>query len=382
VTGETSPLRGMRSLVGCALALAVLSWGVAAAPASAQVPREFWGVIPINNLSAQEINKMGAANVGTLRQLVLWPEIEPSRDNYNWSYLDFLVAGAAANGIEILPFPYGTPSWVKVKCRKLGRKKCVRVPPLSKDGRAAWIDFLQDFVGRYGPQGAFWTDTTDAYDPPYLPITEVQVWNEPSSQTYWQPKPKPKQYGALVKISHDAIAAVDPGVQIVLAGLFPSPELGEQYRFTKFLQKLFQVKGIGDYFDIAAFHPYARTIARLRNQITTIRQVMSRGGVGGKPLWITELGWGSAPPVANRPLIKGVEGQRDHLISGFELIESNRNQWNLAGVIWYSWRDPGIEYGNCPFCSSSGLLERNGDPKPSWFAYLGFTGGTDMPLSP
>jgi hypothetical protein len=377
----------MRGLVGCALALAVLSWGVAAAPASAQVPREFWGVIPINNLSAQEMNKMGAANVGILRQLVLWPEVEPSRDNYDWSYLDFLVASAAQNGIEILPFPYGTPSWVKVKCRKLGKKKCLRVPPLSSDGRAAWSDFLQDFVARYGPRGSFWSDPTDAYDPPFLPITRVQVWNEPSSQTYWQPKPKPKQYGTLVKISHDAIAAVDPGVEIVLAGLFPSPELGEQFRFTKFLAKLFRVPGIENYFDIAAFHPYARTIARLRNQISTIRRVMSRGGAGAKPLWITELGWGSAKPQKgrkgkDRPLIKGIEGQRNLLTSGFQLIEANRTQWNLFGVIWYSFRDPGVTYGNCPFCSSSGLLERNGEAKPSWFAYLRFTGGTDLPLTP
>jgi polysaccharide biosynthesis protein PslG len=332
-------------------------------------------MISIVDPSVEEFERMGRGNVGTLRLLVQWPDVEPSPDEYDWEALDYYVATAAANGIEVFPFPYGTPSWAGVNCAGLDPETCERVPPLTEPARTAWTDFLQDFVGRYGPQGTFWSDPDDAYDPPYLPITEVQVWNEPSSQTYWRPKPKPKQYGSLVKISHDAIAAVDPSIQIVLAGVFPSPELGEQFRFTKFLEQLYDVKGIKRYFDAAAFHPYARTIKRLKNQIKTIRQLMRQGGVGSKPLWISELGWGSAPPFENRPLIKGIEGQRMMLDESFQLLEAMRSRWRLAGVIWYSFRDPGFELELCPFCSSSGLFDVNGEPKPSWFSYTQRTGG-------
>jgi len=352
--------------------LAVLLAAVAAPSATAQVPRDFWGVLPISHPSPEEFQRMGRANVGTLRLLVKWPDVEPTPDGYDWSVLDYYVTYAAENGIELLPFLYGTPGWAGVNCAGLDPQTCERVPPLTGQARAAWTDFLQDFVTRYGPQGAFWSETSE----PYLPVTKIQVWNEPSSQTYWRPTPKPKKYGALVKISDEAVAAVDPSVQIVLAGVFPSPELGKQTRFTKFLEALFDVKGIGLHFDIAAFHPYAPTVKRLKQQIKVVRKLMRKGGVGGKPLWITELGWGSAQPFENRPLIKGIEGQRMLLEQSFQLLEQSASKWNLAGVVWYSFRDPGFGFEGCPFCESAGLFDVAGNPKPAWFSFVQETGGS------
>ena len=379
----TVPGTRRRGLLLLTAVLAALSFGSAAPAASAQgpqAPRSFYGVIPIDNLSVSEINKLGAANVGTLRQLVLWPQVEPQRDSYDWSYLDLLVGNAARNGIEILPFLYGTPRWAGVKCGRLNKERCQRVPPLKpKKARRAWSDFLVDFVARYGPQGTFWAENPSN---PFLPISRVQCWNEPSSKTYWEPRPQPKAYGTLLKLCNKAVASADPSVKIVTAGLFPSPELGKEFRFVNYLDELFDVRGIGRHFDEAAFHPYARTIVRLKNQIRTMRKEMRQGGVGKKPLWVSELGWGSAPPVDNRPLIKGIEGQKTLLEQSFRMLTDSQARWKLAGVIWYSFRDPGFDYANCPFCSSSGLLEGNGAPKPAWFSLLQFTGGTDVPLSP
>ena len=221
------------------------------------------------------------------------------------------------------------------------------MPPLTKSAKAAWTDFLQDFVTRYGPNGAFWSEHPTI---PYVPVTKVQIWNEPSSQTYWRPRPKPKKYGALVKLSNAAIDAVDPTVQTVLAGLFPSPEL-KNTDYTTYLSTLFKVKGIGKAFDIAAFHPYAKSVGLLKKQIKTMRKLMRKGHVGGKPLWITELGWGSAPPIDNRPLIKGPEGQKQLLEQSFPLLEQNASNWNLAWVVWYSFRDPATASRAAPSAS-------------------------------
>jgi hypothetical protein len=362
-------------LVGCAALAALAAAAVTASSAQAQAARDFWGMISIVDPTVEEFERMGQGNVGTLRLLVQWPDVEPSPDQYDWEALDYYFANAAANGIEVFPFPYGTPAWAGVNCAGLDPETCERVPPIRGAARAAWVDFLQDLVGRYGSQGTFWSNPNDSYNPPYVPVREVQIWNEPSSQTYWRPTPKPKQYGTLVKVSHNAIAAVDPSVQVVLAGVFPAPELGEQFKFTRYLEQLYAVKGIKRFFDSAAFHPYARTIKRLRNQIKTVRRLMREAGLHNKPLWISELGWGSAQPYENRPLIKGIEGQRAMLEEGFALLERMRAPWRLAGVIWYSWRDPGFELDLCPFCSSSGLFDVNGAPKPSWFSYVQRTGG-------
>jgi len=361
----------------------MLACTVAPAAASAEVPRSFWGVVPINDLSTSEVERMGNGNVGTLRLLTMWPAIEPTPGSQEESYLDFVVANAASNGIEVLPFLYGTPNWVKgVDCHGLNSDLCQRVPPIgSKQAKDQWRGFLADIVGRYGPQGTFWTDTSDAHNPPYLPITQWQIWNEPSSQTYYRPRPKPRGYATLVKMSHDAIKAVDPEAAVVLAGLFPAPEGGARFRLEPYLRDFYSVRAIGKYFDSAALHPYARTLNGLKHQISNVRGLMRRGGVGGKPLWISEVGWGSDPPVANRPLIKGIDGQRELLEKSFRLLADRRGRWNLAGVIWYAWRDPGYGYENCPFCSSAGLFNENGSPKQAWNSYVEITGGDPDPAA-
>ena len=325
----------------CAAALACLASAAAPASASAELPRSFWGVVPINKLSSSELDLMGAGQVGTLRQLVMWPTVEHKPGSYDWSDLDFVVANAARNGIEVLPFVYGTPSWVKVDCHGLSDELCQRVPPLkSNEAKNAWSGFLTALVGRYGSQGSFWTDTSDSYDPPYVPITKWQIWNEPSSQTYYRPHPDARGYAALVKLSDKAISAADPGAEVVLAGIFPAPEGGKKFKLAPFLKSFYSARGIGKHFDIAALHPYARTINGLKSQIDNVRRQMRRGGAGNKRLWITEIGWGSDPPVANRPLIKGIDGQRE--------FSSARSSCSPTGPGRGTWRASSGTHGATP----------------------------------
>jgi hypothetical protein len=296
--------------------------------------------------------------------------------------MDSLVAGAAEHGIEVLPFLYGTPAWVKgIKCKGLSADECTRVPPLRGKARAAWIGFLRAIAGRYGSGGSFWSDQTDAYDPPYLPITRWQIWNEPSSQTYYRPRPDAAGYAKLVKVSHDAIAGVDPGAQIVLAGVFTAPEGGPRYRIAPYMREFYRVRGVVKHFDIAAVHPYARTIEGLRKQIKNVRNTMRRGRAASKPLWITELGWSSDSPGPG-PLLVGPQAQGDLLAQAFDMLAAQRGAWNLAGVSWYSWRDPGYGYSNCTFCAGSGLLAADGSRKAAWHAFVAATGGSPEPPPP
>src|SRR5688572_15064878 len=321
-----SPRRISAGRAARAAAIAVLAFAAALpATASAAVSREFWGVVPISDLTASEFDRMGAGKVGTMRQLVLWPAVEPRSGQFDWSYLDFVVANSAENGIRVLPFLYGTPNWVKgVDCRGLTDELCQRVPPVSPKASGQWADFLRAIVGRYGSSGTFWTDTSDAYNPPYKPILEWQIWNEPSSQTYYRPKPKVKGYAKLVKVSHDAITEVDSEAEIVLACVFPEPEGGKRFRLEPYLTDLYRQRGLPKHFDSAALHPYARTINGLKKQIKNVRRIMRRAGVAKKKLWITEVGWGSDPPVANRPLIKGEQGQKELLEQSFGLLADRR----------------------------------------------------------
>jgi hypothetical protein len=370
-------VRRLSALAACVVAVAL----GAAVPAGASnhLPRDFFGVVPILELTDADLDRMGAGKVGTVRHLTLWQAIEPVRGAYDWRYMDYLVAGAAEEGISVLPFLYGTPSWVKgIKCKRLSAEECTRVPPLSGKARASWAAFLRAIVARYGSGGSFWTNGSDQYDPPYVPITRWQIWNEPSSQTYYRPKPDPEGYAKLVKFSHDVITGVDPGAEIVLAGVFTAPEGGPRYRIAPYMHDFYGVRGVVKHFDIAAVHPYARTIEGLSKQINNVRRVMRRGRAAAKPLWITELGWSSDAPGPG-PLLVGPQAQRDLLAQSFDLLARQREAWNLAGVSWYSWRDPGYAYANCTFCAGSGLIAADGTMKDAWHAFVAATGGTPEP---
>ena len=382
--GKRAGGRSRRAMLAAVAVVVALAAAAVPAGASTHAPRDFWGIVPILDLSKGEIDRMGAGNVGAARQLVLWAAIEPRPDEFDWRYTDLLVANAAQNGIEILPFLYGTPRWVKsVDCKGLSEEVCRRVPPLSPRARRHWADFLRAIVGRYGSTGTFWSDTTDSYDPPYLPITAWQIWNEPSSKTYFQPRPDAEKYAKLLKLSSGAIRGLDPAAEIVLAGVFTVPEGGYKYRLKPYLSEFFRVRGIGKHFDIAAVHPYARTVASLRKQIGNARGVIRRAGLSKKPMLITELGWSSDPPSPEGPLLVGEQGQSDRLEEAFEMLAARRVTWNLAGIFWYSWRDPGYAYANCTFCRASGLFHADGTPKPAWHAFVEATGGhPDVPAPP
>jgi hypothetical protein len=365
----------MRLRLGVAALLGALSLTLAPASASA-VPRDFYGVTPINDLTGSDIDRMGRANVGVLRLTTLWREFEPNPGEYDFSRLDGVVGQAARNGIRVLPFPYGTPSWVEKDCTGLSESQCERVPPLAtENARNQWQQFLRALAGRYGPGGAFWQENPDI---PAVPITEWQIWNEPSSPTHWQPAPNASRYAQLVKLSHAAITEVDPGARIVLAGLFATPQgdAESQNVAWKFIGRVYKSKGIEKAFDAIALHPYSPNLEGIEIQVEKALSKIKKNKDTGTEILITEIGWGSDPPSGDKPLIRGPEGQAKLLKKSFKLLRSHRNKWNIGGVVWYAWQDPGFLLEGCSFCSSAGLFEEDGAAKPSLQSFVSFTGGT------
>ena len=173
-------------------------------------------------------------------------------------------------------------------------------PPLDRPRDVqAWRKFLGAAVARYGPGGSYWaTDYRQQYDARPLPIHFWQVWNEPNLKKFFNPAGSNQQsawkYARLLRISHNAIKSEDPGARIVLAGNPGYPPSGG-LRAWDFLNALYRVPGVKHHFDAAALHPYASTLDGLRQQLQLFRGVMRRHGDRETPLWITELGWGSAP---------------------------------------------------------------------------------------
>ena len=367
-----------RATAACVCQLAVLAvWAPGAAALPTSPFPEFFGVSPATQLEIAEIDRIGNSGAATIRSPFYWPSIEPDPpsesdagplpplpgpgpESKRWQRTDELVRNAAEREIRVLPFVYGTPSWVASDPQR---------PPLdSEEARAAWQDLLGDLVGRYGPRGNFWAENPEL---PKIPITAWQIANEPNSAVFWSPSPSPAEYAELLQLSSAAIRSADPGAAIVLGGMFGTPARGIDA--WDFLDELYRVPGIADTFDAYALHPYAPNLKGIKAQIGLVRDVLRRFGDRKLPLLITEIGWPTDGPQGYN-LVKTLEGQKRLLAKAFRLLLKERRRWNLERVIWYTWRDNDVQ-PNCAVCRYSGLFTSALEPKPAWRKFAQFAGG-------
>jgi hypothetical protein len=363
----------------CLAALGCGSDGQGNEPApAADVPRTFFGVDPQGDVGAEDLDRMGAGNVGTLRILLPWNGLDPTpkEDDIDLSAVDPVVLGAAQNGIQVLPFIFGTPDWVADgldgdNCAQGAPGSCATFAPRSDAALAAWKDFVGKMVDRYGPNGAFWAEHTDVQP---MPIRTWQIWNEQNSSTFFAPAPDPRAYDAMLSSAADAIYKRDDGAQVMLGGMFQTSGQKGSILAPAFLRDLYGLDS-GDDFDVVAAHPYAHSLANIEEQVRLMHDEIQRAGDDAK-LWVTEVGASSAD--GSNPLELGEEGQADLLRSAFDLFINKRLEWDLQGVIWYAWRDAAEGSSViCDWCANAGLFPADSlDPKPAWAAFVSFTGGT------
>jgi len=346
------------------------------APAAVSVPKDFFGVDPGVATDAQDFQHMPNAGVETVRTGLSWSSVQPEQGPLNWRVADVRVAQLAGNGMEFLPVLASTPAWIATP---------PATPPIGSQAIEAWTQFLKAAVARYGPGGTFWQPAEGGGPSPFhslchcdadpMPISSWQVWNEPTLSHYFNVSSPVQSYAKLLQVSHDAITSVDPKAQIVLAGVPGFGTKGSENAW-QFLGELFRTLGNGDDFDVVALHPYARSTSQLELEIKKVRAVMNENGDGAKPLWITELGWGSGPP-DRFGFNKGTQRQAQLLTQAYSLLLRDRASWHLDRVYWFEWRDPPPSSElSCSFCGSAGLLQNDRKPKPAYDAFTQFTGGS------
>jgi hypothetical protein len=362
-------VHGWSSVAIVLAALAVLA-GWLLAPSTATAARsEFFGIVQGPSLDEHDLQGMAAAGVRTNRFVLNWGWIQPDPGSFRWGSLDRFIGRLASHGIRPAPALWGNPDWVYGSAAR---------PPLNGQPARAWQLFLGQRAARYGAHGSYWVDgfrqRYGAHAAP-LPIRSWQIWNEPNLPKYFAPRPSPREYARLLQISHEAIKNRDPGARIVLAGM---PGHGEMEAWD-FLDGLYSVNGIKARFDAAALHPYARGLHRQSQHIARVRAVMSNHGDQATPLWLTELGWGSAP--ADRfGVNKGPEGQAQSLSGSLKLVLRHREAWNVERLFWFHWRDPQrSRAGPCSFCASAGLLTFKRTAKLAYPKFLGFTAESTPP---
>jgi hypothetical protein len=353
----------------------VVAAALGATPSASAVPANFWGVVPQAPPSVEQLQRLKAGGVDSMRIPISWSSVQPVKGGvWNWSDADALIKTAAAAQLNILPFLSSAPVWAVPIDRRFGSSAFLPVRTGSQ--RSGWKRFVTQAVLRYGPNGTFWSENPSL---PRKPIRVWQIWNEPNFK-YFVARPNPAEYGKLVTLSNAAIKAVDPGARIVLGGLFARPieatfhkNPPQAYFAADFLAQMYaSTPGVKAKFQGYALHPYTGSWKNLSSRIEEVRRVLKLNHDAGKALYITELGWSSEPPQPHNSFAKGVAGQARELKGAFRLFVAKQRLWHLQQVDWFSIGDAA---GLCNFCGGSGLFGDGFIPKPAWRAYVQFAGG-------
>jgi aryl-phospho-beta-D-glucosidase BglC (GH1 family) len=360
VTHATGPPPHSIQLRSVKTAIALLALTAALlAPAAAQaLPSTFFGIAPQTPLTEADTSYMRAARIGAVRWPINWATVQPTaKGGYDWSSVDPAVEAARKRGLQVLPFIYGTPSWIAPQQTTL--------PIDNARAMRAWLAFVRAAVQRYRPEG----------------VHMWQVWNE-ANFFYFAYPASPSRYARLLEPTYTEIKKDDPSATVILSGLFGNPDQGGSKGMdaTKFLSALYRVPGIKGYFDGVALHPYAFHVDDLEALTEEMREVVVENHDPSAALYITEMGWGSQNDPNVVAFEQGIQGQARELRKAYRFLIANRLRLNLQGTYWYSWKD-NPEYTACNFCDSVGLFRAGSGfkPKPAWKAFVALTGGRARP---
>jgi hypothetical protein len=306
-------------------------------------PRSFYGVMGSTDPDPTEIARMGAGRVGTLRINLVWGAVQPSAGApYDWSHYDAIIGAAAQQGIRVLATVSSSPAWVAP------RSNYPPTGPFIAPFRA----FVQAAAQRYASNVTYW-----------------QLWNEMNSPSFWFDQPSPSQYVNLLKVFNSGVKSGNPRAKVVLGGLFRTPQLPGSIPLVRYLPGIYKAGG-KRFFDAVSVHPYANAPKDALRAVKQTRKIMDRFKDTKARLWITEIGWatgGNPSPLTVSPDIQAAD-----LTRSYRLLAKTRKRLKLTGAIWYSWRDlPGLIWFN-----HTGLFDETLNPKPSWYAFVGLTGGS------
>lgn len=226
--------------------------------------------------------------------VVTWPDLEPSKGQWQFQRLDNYVALAQQHGTGLLLPLAMTPSWAAA------RPLSTAEPRDLED----WRNYVRTIVTRYKGR-----------------IQAYEIWNEPNLPDFWTGNID--QMLALTKEASAIIHRVDP--QAIVVSPSPTTDYGIPW-LVEFLKK-----GGGQFVDVIGYHFYLIPNTKLPEEmlpvIQRVRQVISESGSGNKPLWNTEMGW-----------LAPAQFDSEEVAAGF-LARAFILGWaaGLQRFYWYAW---------------------------------------------
>jgi hypothetical protein len=326
--------------------------------ATTEPPSPYAGRVGVNGLdfffpdrAPADLARLSGAGLFHLRENFWWDDLEPRPGRFDWEPADALMAEAARVGVEVLPILDYSAEWAS--SAPPGAADPIFHPP---EDPADYARFAGAVVERYGPGGEFWSERPDLVP---VPITAVEIWNEPWLDTFWLPRADPEEFAGLAVLAARAIEAENPEVEVLIDGS-ARRDVGDAPWIRQVLQARPELVELVDAY---AVHPYTGMEELERTRAVTAALDAE------KPLWVTEIGWSTATDADGNLL--------EHA------VDEDTQADNLEAAVTTAFDEHGVErlYVYTDTCDEPGpatdslegyfgLCRADGTPKPAWDALL------------
>ncbi len=251
-----------------------------------------------------------AAGVKWSREEFQWHRIETAPGEFDYSFYDQMIATAHRHGISIYALlAYWNPHYESY----------------TEAGIDAYCNWVRQLVRRYKDQIQHW-----------------EIYNEPNIFFWSGPK---ELYPVMLERAYAAIREEDPTAQVLgvsTAGIDRA-----------FIQRVLDA---GAPFDVLTIHPYRARLVE-RQFADELRRTAEQ--VGGRPVWITEMGWPTQ--IGGTP-----ERQQAELLARCYLTAVASGA--VQNMSWYNFRSDGDD----PFYNEHnfGVVHHDLTPKPAYRALM------------
>ena len=289
--------------------------------------------------------------VRAIREDFSWALAEPHPNRYRWAIADSVVRTATEAGLTVLPVLDDAPGWAAPSSTSL--------PPTP----GAYAAFVAAVVARYGPVGEFWR-AHPGLSP--HPLIWYELWNEPYDASSYR---DPAVYARLVQAAVAAGRRADRSARFLIeAASFYETTSG---RRADWISGMFAaVPSLSHDFDGVAVHLYGGNPSIYTPQgdtddqpgrVEQIHDAFAAHGDGGKPIWVTEIGWSTCAGATDCV----TEAQQAAYLRTF--LHLARTTWRsyVRAVFVYELRDSAPQPRDNPK-AWFGLLRADLSRKPAW----------------
>lgn len=294
--------------------------------------------------SPKTLDGAAGAGIGAARIGVAWSEIEPnnvSPAQYNWGGLDNRLKRLADKGISPIVLLDGCPNWA---CTFPGG-------PIRVEHVGDFVEFMSAMAAHYGRA---------PYNTHYW-----EFWNEPDAFSGEQNRylwgTHPDRYADMLKAIRPGMKDADPNAKLIMGGIAYDNFQEDGGPFNRNFVDGFLSAGGGQYLDYFNFHYYVQNIhwCSLTAKLNELRAKLAAHNVD-VPIITSETGFTSSRDHQSDP-----DTQSLYVAQTYAQALGER----MSSVAWFAAKDFQTDVPGWQLFKDSGLMDINGNFKPSYQAY-------------